>query len=172
MLWLGHFQMHLSFEILSFKPLFKWKSAWNKSWRSQNCEQLSCSKVFHLRPWRRRKGEFTNWIFGTSKYLQKCHCYIASACCSIRRPSPFLDVRGHASAIAASVAPRSFATLLDVRSQFQLLLSFPELTTSWLPSRSRSRKWENDRRTQSSTLPKKSLTLLTCKASPGAYLLF
>ena len=46
-------------------------------------------------------------------------------------------------------------------------------STSWSLSRSRSRKSGNRKPSkQLSMLRRKSLTLLTCKASPGAYPLF
>jgi len=53
--------MYSSFKFLSFKQSFKWTFALNESCRSRNFEQLWYSKVFRLRPRRRRKIEFTNW---------------------------------------------------------------------------------------------------------------
>ena len=45
---------------ITHKPLLKWKSAWNKSCRSQKTEQKWYSKVFHLGPRRGKQTEFTD----------------------------------------------------------------------------------------------------------------
>ena len=86
--------MHSSFNFY-LSNQYSNKKVPKKSCRSRNFEQLWYSIVFHLRPCRRRKIEFSNWSF------ELCFNYEIAP-----PPSPFSVSRSRRCRLAAGTATR------------------------------------------------------------------